>query len=83
VGRLQIKKETADKLFSSYNAFLLLLNDEHKREHLKRLRPDDVQGDDVFDEVRQFSHEFQNGLTAMFFHDDEKLRDLTIFYEVF
>jgi len=38
--------------------------------------------DDVFDEVR-FSHEFQNGLTAMFFHDDEKLRDLTIFYGVF
>jgi hypothetical protein len=39
--------------------------------------------DDVFDEVRQFSYEFQNGLTAMFFHDDEKLRDLTIFYGVF
>jgi len=38
--------------------------------------------DDVFGEVR-FSHGFQNGLTAMFFHDDEKLRDLTIFYGVF
>jgi hypothetical protein len=79
----RIKRETAPKLFSSYNAFLLLLNDEHKREHLKRLRPDDVQGGDVFDEVRQFSHDFQDGLTAMFFHDDEKLRDLTVFYGVF
>jgi hypothetical protein len=79
----KIKRETAHKLFSSYNAFLLLLNDEHKREPLKRLRPDDVQGDDVFDEVRQFSHDFQDGLTAMFFHDEEKLRDLTVFYGVF
>ena len=79
----KIKKETAHKLFSSYNSFLLLLNDERKREHLKRLRPDDVKGDDVFDEVREFSHEFQDGLTAMLFHDDEKLRDLTIVYGVF
>jgi hypothetical protein len=31
----KIKKETAHKLFCSYNAFLLLLNDEQKREHLK------------------------------------------------
>jgi predicted nucleotidyltransferase len=79
----KLKKETAHKLFSSYNAFLVVLNDPEKRGHLKGLRPEDVKGDTVFDEVRRFSHEFQDGLTAMFFKDDEKLRDLTIFYGVF
>src|SRR6266850_2566683 len=78
-----IKHETALKLFSSYNAFLTLLDDEGKRNRLKELPLDEISTDAVFAEVRKFSHEFQEGLTALFFYDDEKLRDLTIFYGVF
>jgi predicted nucleotidyltransferase len=80
---LKINSKTALKLFSSYNSFLKLLNDPGKRDHLKNLRPDDIPGDAVFKEVRRYSHDFQDGLTALFFYDHKKLRDLTIFYGVF
>ena len=78
-----IKQETALTLFSSYNAFLTLLDDEEKRNRLKALPLDEISTDPVFAEVRKFSHAFQEGLTALFFYDDERLRDLTIFYGVF
>jgi predicted nucleotidyltransferase len=80
---LDIKRSTALKLFSAYNAFLSLLNDSRKREHLKNLHPDEIPGDKIFKEVRGYSLEFQQGLTALFFNDNKKLRDLTIFYGVF
>jgi hypothetical protein len=81
--KLKIKPETIIKLFSSYNSFLVLLNDPEKREHLKQLRPDGSRGDSVFEEVRTFGHEFQDGLTALFFTENKKLRELTTFYGVF
>jgi len=80
---LKIRKRTANKLFSAYNSFLTMLNDSKKRNHLKDLRPDHIPGDTVFDEVRQYSRDFQDGLTDLFFNDNKKLRDLTIFYGVF
>jgi hypothetical protein len=80
---LNIKRGTARKLFSAYNDFLSLLNDTRKREHLKNLHPDEIPGDRIFEEVRGYSREFQEGLTALFFKDNKKLRDLTIFYGVF
>ncbi len=80
---LRIKSETAVKLFSSYNSFLALLNDPDKRERLKKLSLEEIRTDSVFAEVRSISRVFQEGLTALFFYDNEKLRDLTIFYGVF
>jgi hypothetical protein len=80
---LKVKPETAVKLFSSYNAFLALLDDGDKRERLKRLSLEDIPTDSVFAEVRSIGRVFQEGLTALFFYDNEKLRDLTIFYGVF
>lgn len=79
----EIKKETAMKLFSSYNAFLALLDDGDKRDRLKNLSLDEISTDTVFGEVRSIARTFQDGLTALFFYDDDKLRDLTIFYGVF
>jgi predicted nucleotidyltransferase len=81
--QLKITHKTSARLFSSYNSFLKLLGDSDKREHLKNLHPDDIPGDTIFREVRKYSHEFQEGLTALFFRDHKKLRDLTIFYGVF
>jgi predicted nucleotidyltransferase len=80
---LNIKKSTARRLFSAYDAFLVLLNDSKKRNHLKNLHPDNAPGDKVFGEARKFSREFQEGLTDLFFNDNKKLSDLTIFYGVF
>jgi predicted nucleotidyltransferase len=79
----KIKKETTVKLFSSYNAFLALLDDADKRDRLKKLSLDEIPTDAVFGEIRSIGRTFQQGLTALFFHDDEQLRDLTIFYGVF
>ena len=80
---LRIKRKTVLKLFSSYDSFLGLLNNSAKRKHLKKLRPDDIPGDQVFREVRRFSREFQDGLTNLFFYENQKLQELTIFYGVF
>ncbi len=81
---LKIKPRTAIKLFSAYDSFLKLLNDTQKRDHLKNLYHDDIPGDAIFREVRRYSHEFQEGLTALLFHDNKKrCADLTVFYGVF
>src|SRR6266568_1156582 len=83
VLELKIRPKTTMKLFSSYNSFLALLNNEGKRNHLKKLRPEDIRSDKVFNEVRKFGRDFQDGLTALFFQDNEQLRRLTIFYGMF
>jgi len=80
---LKIKQKTILKLFSSYDSFLALLNSMKKRNHLKSLQPDQIRTDPVFDEVRIFAREFQDGLTSLFFRDNEELRKLTIFFGVF
>ncbi len=71
--RLDIDSGTTIKLMSAYDTFLRLLDDRSKREHLKKLKPDDIRSDTVFGEVRQFGHEFQDGLTALFFMNNERL----------
>lgn len=80
---LKIKADIAIKLFSSYDAFLAILDNSAKREELKNLHYDDVAKSSVFQEVRVISRSFQEGLTDMFFKDSDKLRDLTVFYGVF
>jgi hypothetical protein len=80
---LQIDKRTAVKLFSAYNAFLGLMNDTRKRQRLKNLQPDNIRGDAVFKEVRGYSHDFQDGLTDLFFRQNQELKKLTTFYGVF
>jgi hypothetical protein len=80
---LKIKPKTVIKLFSSYNAFLKLLNNSKKRQHLKNLRPPEFGSDLVFGQVQRFSREFQEGLTALFFRDNKRLQNLTDFYGVF
>jgi hypothetical protein len=80
---LHIKRSTARKLFSAYNAFLAILNNPKKREHLKNLHYNQIPGDKIFNEVRRCGQQFQEGLTSLFFEDNKNLRDLTIFYGVF
>ena len=80
---LRIKPKTCKMLLGSYDSFLALLNNEEKREHLKNLTPDDIPGDVVFDEVRRITRRFQEGLTSLFFSDDDRVCELIEFYGVF
>jgi hypothetical protein len=80
---LKINAKTARTLFSSYNSFLTLLDNETKREHLKQLHLDKIGTDRVYAEVRTFTRNFQDALTALFFRDHKQLRALTIFFGVF
>jgi len=80
---LKINPNIARQLFGAYNSFLTLLNSQAKREHLKNLHPDKIGTDPVYAEVRQFTRDFQDALTALFFGDNKQLRELTIFFGVF
>ncbi|HLZ91380.1 MAG TPA: nucleotidyltransferase domain-containing protein [Candidatus Acidoferrum sp.] len=73
---------TAEKLFTSYDAFLQKLNDPEVREHLKRLKSDGAAASPVFQGMRQISHVFQDALTELFF-GSTKLFELVKHYGVF
>jgi hypothetical protein len=77
------KLDTARLLFDNYEAFLALLDNPEKRKTLGNLDPNQVRDNEVFQEVRQISHRFQDGLTRLFFHDNKELYSLTEFYGVF
>jgi len=70
-------------LFDSYDAFLALLDDPDKRAILRDLDPSQSRTDPVFELVREISHAFQDGLTHLFFRDNEQLYKLIEFYGVF
>jgi hypothetical protein len=75
--------ETMKSLFNSYDSYLALLDDHDKRQELYDLDPGDALSNSVFAEVRKLSHEFQKGLTGLFFRDNKELYSLTEFYGVF
>lgn len=57
----------ARKLFTSYDSFLALLNDDTKRDRLNKLRHDEIAEDPVYQEVRRLGHDFQEALDEVFF----------------
>ncbi|MEQ8785603.1 MAG: nucleotidyltransferase domain-containing protein [Pirellulaceae bacterium] len=74
--------EVARKLFGSYDQFLATLNDNEKRDHLKKLEFG-AQDDALFNEQRQLNRDFRDGLDALFFESHERLTHLTRRYGVF
>jgi hypothetical protein len=82
--RPAVRPETARALFEAYDAFLGVLRDEEKREHLKRLTFADLdRGDALFRETSRMGRRFQEALDALFFREDEQLRRLIQDYGVF
>jgi len=63
--------------------FLALIDSHENRAVLESLDPGDAHTNQVFEQVRQISHGFQEGLTRLFFRDSEELYSLTEFYGVF
>jgi predicted nucleotidyltransferase len=78
-----VKPRTSKMILDAYDSFLSVLADSEKRTRLERLTPEDIADDLVFNEVREISRKFQTALTAIFFHDDDRLRRLIEFYGVF
>jgi hypothetical protein len=76
------RPDTVKSLMNSYDGFMALLEDDESRRHLEDLKFEDVADDVVFRRVRELSHSFQEGLTELFF-GDEDLRQLVTKYGVF
>ena len=74
---------TGEKLFDAYDWFLGMLNDDAKRKKLAEMKPKDACCNPLFDECREYSHQFQGALTDLFFNDNDKLNEFTITYGVF
>jgi predicted nucleotidyltransferase len=81
--RPSISAETGKTLFDNYDAFLGLLADREKRDHLKKLPLEDLGKDALFKEAGRLGHRFQTGLDRMFFEEDEELARLIRLYGVF
>jgi hypothetical protein len=77
------KKATSDAIFSAYDTFLKRLNEPESRKTLIDLPIGRSYSDSLFGELRTVSHLFQDGLNAMFFDDDERVRELMRIYGVF
>ncbi len=82
--RPAVRPETARALFEAYDAFLGVLADQEKRDHLKALTFDDLdRGDALFRETSQLGHRFQEALDRLFFEEDAELGRLVRSFGVF
>ncbi|PRQ08439.1 nucleotidyltransferase domain-containing protein [Enhygromyxa salina] len=79
-----VQPATARALFDSYDAFLGVLDDADRRDHLRGLSVDDLGKSEVFRDVSRLARRFQDdGVHRLFFEEDAALRDLITRYGVF
>lgn len=83
VLRPGVSAETARLLFDAYDAFLGILADTERREHLKKLPLDALGSDAVFSDIRTLGKRFQQGLDRLFFEEDKDIAELIKLYGVF
>jgi len=74
--------ETAEKVFGAYDQFLAMVDDESTRKELDGLAAEDAASHATFQTVRKLSHQFQDGLTHLFF-ENARVAPLTRKYGVF
>ena len=58
---------TSKKILSAYDAFLHAINDKPRRDELSSLSVEQASNNRLFNELREHSHCFNDGLEAMFF----------------
>jgi len=75
--------ETGRKLFDAYDGFLGILADTESRKRLENLDADEYESDAVFQNAREFSHQFRDGLLELFFDQKSGFFELTKNYGVF
>ncbi len=71
------------KLFSAYDDFLGLLDDDKVRGQLESLSMKEAYQDPTFEKAREISHRFQEALQSIYFITDGPLREFTLKYGVF
>jgi predicted nucleotidyltransferase len=76
----QYDPATTSLIFDTYDEFLSIL--ENERGHLKKLTARDSRQDSVFNRIRDISHDFQKGLSKLFFERPD-LQGLVHKYGVF
>ena len=69
--------------FGAYDHFLKILDTRSSREALEKLKHSDALNDPIFIRSKKNAQDFQEGLTALFFDTDKKLRRATEIYGVF
>lgn len=72
----------AQKIITAYDKFIGILADNTKRETLEALTADTMESSPLFNEAREVSHRFRDGVIELFF-DNEQLKPLTRTYGVF
>ena len=84
LGR-QALHSAAVQLFSAYDAFLGMLNNDGDRERLDRLTQSEIATDATYERVRGLGQSFQEALNKVFFNpiDAPELFELTKTYGVF
>ncbi|MDI1484100.1 nucleotidyltransferase domain-containing protein [Polyangium sp. y55x31] len=81
--RPAISVETAQKVMSSYDAFMAILSDEDKRRHLSDLPFEAFNQDALWKEATNLTYTFQDGLDQVFFLEDEEIAGLVRQFGVF
>lgn len=77
-------REAGRRLFTSYDAFLALLNDPVRRDRLEVLLPEDATADPTYHEAREIGRDFQDALDEIFLSEiGSALYRLTRTYGVF
>lgn len=82
-GRSEKLEENARKLFDSYDDFLGLLNDEEKRDHLEKLRPEEEGSSQTYSNAREIRHRFRLAIQETFTSEYSPLRNHTISKGIF
>jgi len=87
VARVVLECEHAaaigDQIFTSYDKFLGVVADTGSRKNLESVRVEDALNDETYDELREVSHTFREGVTKLFFDDHPKLPMLIRKFGVF
>jgi predicted nucleotidyltransferase len=76
-------EKTARRVLDSYHGFLGVLADDDSRKHLEQLVPEREPTDRIYQDLRELSHEFRDGLLDLFFDKESDLFELTRIYGVF
>lgn len=83
VAHGSVRAETANRIFSAYDLFLSKMSEPGVRAHLDRLPFQDAASDPLYNELREKSHEFHDGLACVFFDEHPPLKELVRQFGVF
>jgi predicted nucleotidyltransferase len=70
-------------ILNSYDQFLGTIADDDKRVHLENLLPSEQDEDPLYQDLRQLTHQFRDGVLDLFFDAKSGLAELTRIYGVF